>query len=205
MTQQFSNDRSRQTVAQEAARLMADHGINDFHAAKRKAAERLGLNNEGALPTNIEVEAALIEHRRLYNEDDHDAWIEKRRRITLDLMNELEIYEPRLVGPLLAGTAAEDAPANLHLFSDSAEDIAWFLNDRGVDYKPFERRLRLRRGQSAGFPGYKFDWQQLPIEATVFNYDGLRQAPLSPVDGKPMKRASIKKVKKLLRSDQDNV
>ncbi|MEM8547744.1 MAG: hypothetical protein AAGF46_06235 [Pseudomonadota bacterium] len=198
MPQQYDNDRSRLSVAQEAARIMADHGISDFSAAKRKAAERLGLGQHGTLPSNIEVEAALIEHHRLYAEHDHAASLAHRRQLALSLMEEMAQFEPRLVGPLLAGTAAEDAPANLHVFSDSAEDIAWFLEERNVEYRLFERRLKIQRGRSQGYPGYRFEWESLGIEATVFAYDGLRQAPLSPVDGRPMRRASIKKLKKLL-------
>lgn len=194
------NDRSRLSVAQEAARIMADHGITDFHAAKRKAAERLGLDQRGTLPSNIEVEAALIEHRRIYDEDDHEASLQQRRHLALEVMHEMVEFEPRLVGPLLAGTAAADAPANLHLFADSPEDIAWFLEARGIEHRLFERRLRVRRDHSRAYPGYRFDWRALTIEATVFAYDGLRQAPLSPVDGKPMRRASIKKVSRLLAS-----
>lgn len=191
-------DRSRLSVAQEAARIMADHGITDFHSAKRKAAERLGLDQRGTLPSNIEVEAALIEYRRIYEEDDHEASLAQRRHLALEVMHEMVEFEPRLVGPLLAGTAAADAPANLHLFADSAEDIAWFLEARGIEHRLFERRLRVRRDSSRAYPGYRFDWRALTIEATVFSYDGLRQAPLSPVDGKPMRRASIKKVVRLL-------
>ena len=198
MPQQHDNDRSRLSVAQEAARIMADHGISDFSAAKRKAAERLGLGQHGTLPSNIEVEAALIEHHRLYAEHDHAVSLAHRRQLALSLMEEIAQFEPRLVGPLLAGTAAEDAPANLHVFSDSAEDVAWFLEERGIEYRLFERRLKIQRGRSQGYPGYRFEWESLRIEATVFAYDGLRQAPLSPVDGRPMRRASIKKLKKLL-------
>ncbi|MFK8053958.1 MAG: hypothetical protein AB8F65_13410 [Woeseiaceae bacterium] len=200
MTQPSPTDRPRLTVAQEAARIMADHGISDFQVAKRKAAARLGLDASGALPTNLEVEAALIEHHRLYSESDHDEFIRQRRITVLTLMEAVEHFEPRLVGPLLAGTAAEDSPANLHLFSDSAEDFMWFLDEQGIDYKPFERRVQVRRGQSVGFPAFRFDWAATLVEATVFPFDGLRQAPLSPVDAKPMRRASIKKVKKLVAS-----
>ena len=194
------NERSRLSVALEAARIMADHGVTDFHAAKRKAAERLGLDQHGTLPSNIEVEAALIEHRRIYEEEDHFESLRRRRGLALEVMHEMVEFEPRLVGPLLTGTAASDAPANLHVFSDSAEDIAWFLEARGIEHRLFERRLRVRRDQSCAYPGYRFDWNALTIEATVFAYDGLRQAPLSPVDGKPVRRASIKKVKRLLAS-----
>ena len=34
----------RRALAQEAARIMAQHGIHDFLTAKRKAAERLGVD-----------------------------------------------------------------------------------------------------------------------------------------------------------------
>ena len=38
------------------------------------------------------------------------------------------------------------------------------------------------------------------IEATVFPTDGIRQAPVSPVDGRPMKRANTVEVEALLDS-----
>ena len=50
----------RRAVAEEAARLMSEHGIGDFLQAKRKAAERLGVDDVAALPKNTEIEAALL-------------------------------------------------------------------------------------------------------------------------------------------------
>ena len=61
----------RRAVAQEAARIMAEHGIQDFRAAKRKAAERFGVTEEGALPSNAEIEAALAAYQRLFAADTH--------------------------------------------------------------------------------------------------------------------------------------
>ncbi len=43
---------------------MAEHGIEDFLQAKRKAADRLGVNDVAVLPKNVEIEAALREHQR---------------------------------------------------------------------------------------------------------------------------------------------
>ena len=51
----------RRAIAQEAARIMAEHGIRDFYVAKRKAAERYGVFEGGLLPKNIEIEEALAE------------------------------------------------------------------------------------------------------------------------------------------------
>jgi hypothetical protein len=40
-----------------------------------------------------------------------------------------------------------------------------------------------------------------PVELVVFNIDGIRQAPISPVDGKPMRRADLREVEGLLATD----
>ena len=53
-------DNLRRAVAQEAARLMAEHGIHDFLTAKRKAAERFGVTEHAALPKNVEIEGRRI-------------------------------------------------------------------------------------------------------------------------------------------------
>ncbi|MEJ0005969.1 MAG: hypothetical protein WDM77_06155 [Steroidobacteraceae bacterium] len=50
----------RHALAQEAARVMAEHGIRDFLVAKRKAAERFGVTDGAVLPKNTEIELALV-------------------------------------------------------------------------------------------------------------------------------------------------
>jgi hypothetical protein len=52
------SDRARQMLAQEAARIIVNQGIRDYGLAKKKAAERLGLNSRGSLPGNAEIEQA---------------------------------------------------------------------------------------------------------------------------------------------------
>ena len=65
-------DNLRRALAQEAARIMAQHGIHDFLTAKRKAAERLGVTEASALPRNTEIEEALAEYQRLFDPDGHE-------------------------------------------------------------------------------------------------------------------------------------
>ena len=60
------SDHLRSAVAQEAARLMAEHGIQDYYVAKRKAAERYGVVDGAFLPKNTEIEAALRSYQRLF-------------------------------------------------------------------------------------------------------------------------------------------
>src|SRR5215470_16753790 len=189
----------RRALAQEAARIMAEHGIRDFFIAKRKAAERLGVSDGSAvLPKNTEIESALAEYQRLFGGDSHVESLHAQRRAALSAMRYLREFEPRLVGPVLSGTATEHSEVQLHLFTDSAESVAIKLLDEGIPHEVTERRVRMNAERVLAYPGVRFEVDDQPIEATVFPTDGIRQAPVSPVDGRPMRRASKLEVEALL-------
>ena len=189
-----ANDRARMMLAQEAARIIAEDGLNDYHAAKVKAAERLGLTARGALPGNGEIELALGDHMQLFHGDSHEDLLHALRSAALSAMQLLSSFAPRLVGPVLSGTAGIHSAVDLHVFSDSSEQVAGQLRNEQVVCKLFERRMKSRRDQVATFAGYQFLHRDVSIQATVFPFDGLRQAPISPVDGKPMRRADSEAV-----------
>ena len=192
------DDRLRRVLAQEAARIIVDHGIRDYRVAKIKAAERLGMNTRGALPGNAEIERAVGEHLELFGRESHGDFLRLMRQAALSAMELLSPFTPRLVGPVLNGTADAHSAINLHVFADSAEAVACALADSGLAYRSFERRLQSRRGQTESFAGFQFMREDAPIEATVFPVDGIRQAPISPIDGRPMRRADARAVRALL-------
>ncbi len=190
--------RARMMLAQEAARIIIEHGVDDYRTAKIKAAERLGFANRGSLPGNDEIEQALSAHWQLFHADSHSGLLQKLRSAALSAMDLLSVFEPRLVGPVLNGTAGTHATVNLHVFSDSVEQVADRLRRNQISSKPYERRLNSRRGRAETYAGYRFMHQDASIEATVFPFDGLRQAPISSIDGKPMRRADARTVQAML-------
>ena len=196
------NDRARQMLAQEAARIIVEQGIQDFRLAKTKAAERLGLSGRGSLPGNSEIQDAVSEHLKLFGRESHLNLLQMMRQAALSAMEILAPFTPRLVGPVLNGTAATNSAVNLHVFSDTPELIAMKLDEQQMTYKAYERRLKSRRDHTEIFAGFRFVHDESFIEATVFPVDGMRQAPISPVDGRPMKRADHSAVRMLLN---DNV
>src|SRR3984885_2956918 len=103
----------RLAIAHAPARIMAEHGIEDFREAKRKAADRLGVNDVAVLPKNVEIEDALRAHQRLFGRDTHDHTLKEQRRIALDTMRILSQFQPRLVGSVLTGTATNYSDINL--------------------------------------------------------------------------------------------
>ena len=191
-------ERARQVVAQEAARIIVNHGVRDYRVAKQKAAERLGIAARGSLPGNAEIEAAVAEHLQIFGGDAHEDHLRLMRVAALSAMELLSEFTPRLVGPVLSGTADENSVVNLHVFADSPEVVALELEQIGVSYRPYERRLKSRRDQVETYAGFEFNHGSNAIQATVFPVDGIRQAPMSPIDGKPMKRADADGVQALL-------
>ena len=191
-------ERARQVLAQEAARIIVNHGVRDYRVAKQKAAERLGVHGRGSLPGNAEIEAAVAEHLQLFGGDAHEDRLRLMRVAALSAMELLSEFSPRLVGPVLSGTADENSVVNLHLFADSAEAVALELEQIGVNYRPYERRLKSRRNQVETYSGFEFNHGSNAIQATVFPVDGIRQAPMSPIDGKPMRRVDSAGVQALL-------
>ena len=190
--------RARQTVAQEAARIIVNHGVRDYRLAKQKAAERLGLSARGSLPGNAEIEAAVAEHHLIFGGESHQDHLRLMRVAALSAMVLLADFSPRLVGPVLAGTADKNSAVNLHVFADSPEIVAMDLANTGLSYRSYERRLKSRRGQVETYAGFEFHHRNHSIEATVFPVDGIRQAPMSPIDSKPMKRVDAEGVQLLI-------
>jgi hypothetical protein len=191
------SDHLRSAIAQEAARLMAEHGIQDYLIAKRKAAERYGVVDGPLLPKNTEIEAALLSRQRLFGAAAHASSLQEQRRVALQAMRLLEQFTPRLVGSVLTGSATEFADIQLHLFADSAELVCMHLMDRRYEYEVLERRVRLTPERQVPVPTVRFEMGSETIEAFVFPGEGIRQAPISPVDGRPMRRAGIQEVSEL--------
>ena len=103
---------------------------------------------------------------------------------------------------MLEGTADANAPVSLHLYADDAKAVAAFLDDRRVPAEPRVRRLRLDRERSADFDVWVFSAEGLTFDLTVLPLDALRQAPLSNVDEKPMKRASLSQLRDMLTAKE---
>lgn len=188
----------RRRIAIEAARLISEHGIHDYQLAKRKAARHVGVSDEGYLPRNREIEDALREHQRLFRADAQSTALRVRRETARDAMRFLARFEPRLVGPVLDGTADTHSAVSLHVFDDSAERVASFLVDRGIAFESRAHMVRLDRQRSSEYPALLFDADGIPVDVTIFPLDALRQAPLGPIDERPQQRASLATVEAML-------
>jgi hypothetical protein len=188
----------RRDIAAEAARIMATESQRNFRLAKQKAAARIGVNSRLALPSNQEIEDALRSYQGFFGGEHHDLQVQELRSTALRVMRGLEAFNPRLVGPVLEGTADRYSRISLHVFNDPAEAVAMELSERGLEYRQEERTIRWHDGSHRRISLLVTEADGRSVELALFRSKDLRQAPPCPVSGLPQKRAPIAEVECLL-------
>ena len=195
------DQQARYRLAGEAARIMAEEGVENFHTAKQKAAARLGITQTRNLPSNEEIEQALISYQRLFLHDEQNTTIRHLRRQALKAMKMLAPFQPRLTGNIASGTANKHATVSLHVFTDNMDDVTVFLINHKIPFRSSLKKLTFGRGREAEYPCLQFVAGDTNIEVTILPRNGLRQPPLGPIDGKPIKRLTLEQLRQLIEPD----
>jgi hypothetical protein len=193
-----ADDRIRKNIAHEAAKLVALEGLEDFLLAKKKAAQQLNVNNKRLLPSNSEIEIALIEYQSLFHNDKQLQIVFESRKVAYKTMLLLEEYNPLLAGSVLSGTANENSEIIIHIFSDSPEAVSLYLENKGIPTSICERRLKTEKKNHVYFTALKFIAGNVNIVLMVLPYSFQRHAPIDPITQHPMKRANLRNVKRLI-------
>ncbi|MEK7990441.1 MAG: hypothetical protein VSS52_005495 [Thiotrichaceae bacterium] len=189
----------RQRIAVICARLIVQESVKDFQMAKKKAAAELGVaNSKSHLPSNAEIEAEIMLYQRLFQADNQPLHLQYLREVALKAMGLFKDFQPRLVGNVLTGTATQHSDITLHLFAQTPETIDIFLMQQGIPYELTDKHFRIEQ-QSVSFPCYQFMAGDEQVSLVIFDIDDIRWSPPSPIDGKPMQRADIKVVEKLIK------
>ncbi len=188
----------RERLAQLAAEYMAQTGSQDFQLAKNKALNQFGAIDSYDLPSNREIQQALIDYQHIFRADTQPEQLKKLRQTALEAMQFFDRYNPRLVGAVLHGTADVNSAIYLHLFAETSEEVAVFLMDNHIPYDEEQKRFHIKGDEYQYMPAFGFLADDVPVHLVVFTPQGLHHAPLSSVDGKPMQRADIKAVQALV-------
>lgn len=200
------NPQIRAEIAQLAASMMAEDGIHDFAYAKKKAARQLGIDDNGALPTNSEVEAEIRIFHALYNADTQPESLLELRKAALETMQLFERFNPHLTGSVLDGTAGKYAQTDIHLFADSAKEVEMFLLNQHIPFENTKKTFRLSDKPSKDkkekvhrtVPAFKLETDYGLIRLSVFDVDDLRVAPKKSSDGSNAVRADISILQSLI-------
>lgn len=190
----------RLRVATEAARLIARLGLQDYGEARRRASRNLGIADPASQPPEALVRERLLEYQRLFGTGERELGLRKKREGAAHAMERFSGFEPRLVGRVLDGSADRGTPVQLQVFSAEPEAFARFLVDEGFPARALPwANLILGPDRQARVPAWGFLAGGLEFEVTVLPPALLRQAPLDG-DGKPMERATLPALRRLIES-----
>ncbi|MGD9000451.1 MAG: hypothetical protein PVF75_08560 [Granulosicoccaceae bacterium] len=199
------DDQLRRQIAVEAARLMAEHGVKDFLTAKKKAGAKFGVHTGNAMPKNTEIEAALIEHQRIFQGDSQQQHLRELREAALEALQFFAEFRPKLVGSVLRGTAGPHSDVNLHVFTH-VENFVHFLKLHHIPVDQKQRRYRFGKDKESKYrekdiPVFQFMAGDVPFDVAVFEEKNERDVPMSKLDGKPEERASLSMLKILMEKE----
>lgn len=198
MSARSRSNTHRQRLAYEAARIMVDQGVRELDRARRKAAERAGIGNRRLWPNNGEINEALVQQRRLFQGGEQEQELRRLRGQALAAMQVFADFVPRLVGPVLAGSADPIQGVRLHLFTDSPEDVVHALLDRRIPWREGEVVLCYGGGMRHAHPVFSFLAGDTPFELVVLPPGAQRNPPLDPVNERPERGCTTAGVVRLL-------
>jgi hypothetical protein len=201
-----NQDQLRQLIAQKAAQMIAEDGINDFAYAKKKAGKQLGVNEASVMPSNAEIEEEIRLYHEIYNADEQPLELAKLRKAALLTMQLFERFNPHLTGNVLDGTAGKFAQTNIHLFADSAKEVEMFLLNQQIPYESSEKAYRISDKPSKDkkekvrktVPIFTLETELGLQKLSVFDFDDMRFSVKKTADGSNAERADIAELKQLL-------
>ena len=128
-------DELKSEIAAVASRMVVEEGL-DFGAAKRRAIKQMGLPPRTALPSNDDMEEAVIEYISIFCADTQPDELLALRRLALVWMTRMAEFRPCLGGSVWHGYATLTSDIYIQLFCDDSKSAEIALIDHKVDYVP---------------------------------------------------------------------
>ena len=178
----------REQIARHAARLIVEDGLDDWGLAKRKAARALGLADARSLPTNSELEAAVLDHQRIFDEEGQREALAWLRAQVLDLMQQFERFDPQVTGPVLSGAIGRYPTIHLHMFTDDEKALEFRLLDEGIPYHASQQRLFIG-GVPGSVPSFELNVDGTDVQILQFSRADRHQPVRLTAEGRTLERA----------------
>ena len=138
-------DRQQQEIAQAAARMIVEEGL-DYAGARRKAIQDHGGRLRDG-PSNEAIEDEVRAHISIFCADTQPAELRALREAALRWMLRLAEFRPHVGGAVWRGTATRHSVVRLDLYCDDTKGPEIALLNKGIDYETVSEPLG--RGEHA--------------------------------------------------------
>jgi hypothetical protein len=199
--ERMSNQKLRQAIALEAARLMYERQETEYYTAKRKAAKRLcrqGVKPED-LPSNSEIRDQIQLFARLHEGDKRGSHLREMRLDALRFMRLVRAFKPRLIGSVMTGHVRKGSDIDIHVFTDSPGLLTDLLESEGYQFD-VERKEILKHGEARSFT-HVHVYDRYNFELTVYPEAKAHYVFRSSITGKAIERASVRELEEFLAKE----
>jgi len=190
---------AQKLVARAAARFMVDGLESEYLGAKERAVLMLGLGSQVRLPSNRQIrECIALLTREELGGDELGRRLKEMRTIATEVMMALSDFDTFLIGSTLSGEIHSTSDVDLHVYCDQPATLVDVLDQWGFEDVE-EEYVENRKGQ---FVHLRWTTESgYPVEITVYPLSWRELTPYSSVTGKPMKRAQLAQVRRLLQEE----
>jgi predicted nucleotidyltransferase len=186
---------NQKRLALEAARLMVERIETECLHAKERAILMLGLPYNTPYPTNRQIKECIAQlTRRQLGTEVMASRVREMRQIAEEIMTVLADFDPHLIGSTLSGQIRDSSDIDLHVYCDHHMEVEQRLASFGYE----DVEAEYVENQKGTFVHLRWMENGYPVEFTVHSWSQRLEVPISSVTGKPMKRADLDAMRRIL-------
>jgi hypothetical protein len=125
----------RLSIAARAAEIIMEEGIDDYQYAKKKAVRYLDLGSLDSLPSNNEIDKALLEYGLIFQNEIDVSTIFKIKEEALKIMALFSDFNPFFLSQITEGLVPKYPTININLFTDNMKEIEYVLLNNNINFE----------------------------------------------------------------------
>ena len=125
----------RLSIASKAAEIIMEEGIEDYHYAKKKAIKYLDLGSQDTLPSNDEIDKALLEYGSIFQNEIDISTIFKIKEEAIKIMSLFSEFNPLFISQITEGLVPKYPTVNINMFTDNMKEIEYILLNNNFNFE----------------------------------------------------------------------
>jgi len=161
----------RLSIANKAAEIIMEEGINDYQYAKKKAVRYLDLDTVDLLPSNDEIDKALLDYRLIFKAELDIELVKTIKTEALRIMKFFESFNPYFVTQLSEGLLPKYPIIQINLFSDNMKEVEYILLNNNIPFETKDFNISEKRTKKQSLkkiPLILIERGNVPVELKIF-------------------------------------
>lgn len=161
----------RLSIANKAAEIIMEEGITDYQYAKKKAVRYLDLDTVDLLPSNDEIDKALLDYRLIFKAELDIELVKTIKTEALRIMKFFESFNPYFVTQLSEGLLPKYPIIQINLFSDNMKEVEYILLNNNIPFETKDFNISEKRTKKQSLkkiPLILIERGNIPVELKIF-------------------------------------